>query len=78
MPEIKIVVACPTSKQKWEKAADDMNCNKFATGKNCKDKSNEYHCVINEYTNETLEVCAPSRIIFGNADTVVHALLITL
>lgn len=78
MPEIKIVVACPTSKQERETAAKNMKCNKFAAGKNCKDKLNEYHCVINEYTNETLEVCAPNRIIFGNADTVLHALIIPL
>lgn len=47
-------------------------------GKNCKDKLNEYYCVINEYINEILEVCVFNWIIFGNVDMVVYVLLIIL
>lgn len=61
--DIRIVDSCPTSKEEMENAANNKNCTKFAKNRNCTHL--EYHCVINTYMNETLEVCAPKRFIFG-------------
>lgn len=64
---VVIVDSCPTSKTEWDNAALRKNCNRTASKQNCGPVDQfVYHCVINGYRNETLEVCAPSRIIFGN------------
>lgn len=66
--DIKIVKSCPTSKEEWDKAAYSKKCTDMSKRTNCEDAKYElqYHCVINTYSNETLEVCAPKRIIFGH------------
>lgn len=66
--DINIVQSCPTSKEEWNRAAYDKNCTELAQRNNCTPVSErlEYHCVINTFKNETLEVCAPARVIFGN------------
>lgn len=62
-----IVDSCPTSKTEWDNAAVRKNCNRIASKQNCGPVDQfVYHCVINGYRSETLEVCAPSRIIFGH------------
>lgn len=64
---VKIVETCPTSKKEWDNAARKKDCSKIALQQNCSSVENfEYHCVINGYRTETLEVCAPSRLIFGH------------
>lgn len=74
MNDIKIVKSCPTSKEEWDKAAFNKKCNDTEKRKNCTDDENQllsayvYHCVINAYSNETLEVCARRRFIFGKVD----------
>lgn len=63
---IEYVLSCPTSKQEWDTAASKKNCSRLASLQNCSSAEQlKYHCVINGFRNETLEVCAPSRIIFG-------------
>lgn len=60
------VSSCPTSKMEWKIAARKKNCSKIASQQTCSSAEKfQYHCVSNGYRNETLEVCAPSRIIFG-------------
>lgn len=57
---------CPTTKQEWETAAQRKNCNKTAAQQTCSDaKKFVYHCVINVFQNETIEVCAPQKLITG-------------
>lgn len=63
---INIVLSCPTSKEDRDIAARRMKCNEFAKLKNCSNEQLKYHCVMNAFMNETLEVCAPVRFIFGN------------
>lgn len=64
---VKKVKSCPTSKAERDKAARMKNCEGKALRQNCsKVDQFEYHCVINGYRNITLEVCAPTRIIFGH------------
>lgn len=63
---IQLVESCPSSKEEWEDAASIKDCSKSAGRQNCTTADTFlYHCVINAYINETLEVCAPQRIIFG-------------
>lgn len=64
---INIVKSCPTSIEEWHRSASNKNCTKFADRKNCTNitKRLEYHCLINAFKNETLEVCASARVIFG-------------
>lgn len=61
---VKVVESCPTTKEKWEEAAIKKNCRNDAAQQNCTNANLFlYHCVINGYGNETLEVCAPRRVI---------------
>lgn len=53
---------CPDSEEEWRQAAARKNCAAYAS--NCSEPRRlVYHCVINAYVNQTLEVCAYSRII---------------
>eukprot|EP00105_Crassostrea_gigas_P034656 XP_019918804.1 PREDICTED: uncharacterized protein LOC105318304 isoform X2 [Crassostrea gigas] len=62
-----LVASCPTSKIEWDVASRKKNCSRIASQQNCSPVEKfRYHCVINGFGNETLEVCAPSRIIFGH------------
>lgn len=64
---IVTVSSCPTSKEKWNLAASKKHCETHALRQNCTHPTNYvYHCVINQYENEILEVCAQKRIIFGH------------
>lgn len=64
---VKIVTSCPTSKTEWDIAAFRKNCSGIALRQNCvkKNEKFQYHCVINGMRNKLVEVCAPTRIIFG-------------
>lgn len=63
---VEIVTACPTSKTEWDIAARKKNCERIASRQKCDSVERfKYHCVINGFGNEVVEVCAPSRIIFG-------------
>lgn len=64
---VEIVLSCPTSKEEWANAARKKNCSSIATKQKCV-PANEfrYHCVINGYRDKMVEVCAPTRIIFGH------------
>lgn len=64
---LEIVTSCPTSKIEWEIAAGKKNCEKKASRQKCVSVEKfRYHCVINGFKNEMVEVCAPSRVIFGH------------
>lgn len=63
---VERVSYCPRTKKEWDTAATRKDCSRLAGRQDCTDaKHFRYHCVINEYRNETLEVCAPRRIILG-------------
>lgn len=64
---VALVTSCPTSKIEWDTAARKKNCSRIASQQKCAPVEKfQYHCVINGYSNETLEVCAPLRIIIGH------------
>lgn len=62
---VKIVGGCPDNEGEWRLAAERKNCSAYAS--RCdKPEKLMYHCVINAFVNETLEVCAYRRnIVFG-------------
>lgn len=54
---VQIVEDCPVSEEKWREAAARKRCD--VPAKNCSEPERlVYHCVINPYVNQTLEVCA--------------------
>lgn len=65
---IRYVERCPVDLKSWERAAKDMDCESI--DHNCShnlskgDHRFQYHCVINNWINATLEVCALNRTIF--------------
>lgn len=65
---VKIVASCPKTKKEWDIAASKKNCEQLTSQALCGTSKEPYvyHCVINGFENETLEVCAPRKIIFGN------------
>lgn len=62
---MEIVDDCPDSEREWREAAVRKNCSAHAS--RCDEPERLlYHCVINAFVNETLEVCAYRRnIVFG-------------
>lgn len=65
---VQPVVDCPRSAEEWRKAAARKNCSAYAYRCDRPDQF-VYHCVINAYINETLEVCAYSqKIVHGKKD----------
>lgn len=80
---VTIVGSCPTTKAEWDAAARRKDCSKIASTQKCSAVDQfVYHCVINGYRNVTVEVCAPSRIVFGNYNFIYkkkqHFIVVTL
>ncbi|XP_062579623.1 uncharacterized protein LOC134241614 [Saccostrea cucullata] len=61
---IKKVDSCPTTEQEWIAASNLKKCYNLADYKTC-GKSLVYHCLLNEWWNETIEVCAPPWFMSG-------------
>ncbi|XP_065927066.1 uncharacterized protein [Magallana gigas] len=61
----KVVPTCPDSLDKWNEASKRKNCTQYAS--QCSEPEKlEYHCVINPFINETLEVCAYGQYIISD------------
>lgn len=59
---VDIVDDCPDTMEKWTEAAARKNCEAYA--RRCDEPDRfVYHCVINAFINQTLEVCAYKRFI---------------
>lgn len=56
-----VVGSCPRNASEWNERSIRKNCSTFKH--TC--SSFEYHCVINTWVNETVEVCAPKTNIIG-------------
>lgn len=54
---VQVVQRCPENLKNWKAAAERKNCSAYASQCTYPDRL-AYHCVINPYANETLEVCA--------------------
>lgn len=54
------VTSCPVTKEQWDERARIKNCTSLAHVQNCTKSSNfKYHCVMNEFEDAFIEVCAP-------------------
>lgn len=63
---VERVSYCPRTKKEWDTAATRKDCSRLAGRQACTYPENfRYHCVINGYRTETLEVCAPRKLIIG-------------
>lgn len=62
----QVVDGCPDSEEKWKERAATKNCTAFAS--QCAEPERlVYHCVINQYVTQTLEVCAYAQnIVYGH------------
>lgn len=63
-PTVAVVSECPTNKTEWDQAASRKKCNLMSA--KCGDKTPVYHCLLNQWRNETVEVCASTWYISGN------------
>lgn len=55
------VPSCPQSKEEMEARAKNKDCVSIAHSQNCtKPEHFKYHCLINEFENASIEVCAES------------------
>lgn len=60
------VDSCPMNKTAVERRKEIKNCQAKAKYQNCTDLTKfQYHCVLNEYGNALVEVCAPVYIMNG-------------
>ena len=64
---VRVVDRCPKTEEEWKKAGERKNCSAYAH--HCTDPEKLlYHCVVNPYVNETLEVCAIRKNIIGGKE----------
>lgn len=63
-PTVSVVSKCPTTKAEWDQAASRKKCSHMSA--KCGDKSPVYHCLLNQWGNETVEVCASTWYMSGN------------
>lgn len=59
---VTVVEECPRGEEQWREAAERKDCAKFAYNLS-KPKEFLYHCVINSYFNQTVELCAKERLV---------------
>lgn len=65
---VQVVNGCPDSEESWREAAVMKKCD--VPAKQCSEPERlVYHCVINPYVNQTLELCAYSQNIVGGKCT---------
>lgn len=69
---VTVVEECPRGEEQWREAAERKDCAKFAYNLS-KPKEFLYHCVINSYFNQTVELCAKERLVhLGNLILYLH------
>lgn len=66
IPTLVEVPRCPRDKSEWDQAASRKQCHKIAAIQKCTDPEKfVYHCLLNEWTNGTVEICAPTWFLSG-------------
>lgn len=66
---MEVVDDCPDNEEKWRVAAEKKNCAAYAN--QCDEPQRlVYHCTINAFSNQTLEMCAYGKYIFKGYCTV--------
>ena len=69
MSTVMKVKSCPLTAEEWGNAVVKKGCESI-------NHSFLYHCVMNTWRNETVEVCAPWRNIVGKRRIVINLLLL--
>ncbi|XP_062586986.1 uncharacterized protein LOC134248588 isoform X1 [Saccostrea cucullata] len=66
-PTIKEVKQCPMTEEAWQNAAKKKRCDALANLQTCVPEPGRfvYHCLVNQWENGTVEVCAPIWILTG-------------
>ncbi|XP_061195600.1 uncharacterized protein LOC133203828 [Saccostrea echinata] len=66
-PTIKGVKQCPMTEEAWLHAAKRKRCDALANIQTCVPEPDRfvYHCLVNQWGNGTVEVCAPIWILTG-------------
>lgn len=72
LPTIAYVQNCPFSKAEWLKRVEEKQCGTIKQSCTKSEDDFDYHCLINEWANATLEVCAPVRQIIGSCAEFSH------
>ncbi|XP_062619699.1 uncharacterized protein LOC134281240 [Saccostrea cucullata] len=66
---VGVVSKCPSNKKEMEEVSRRKNCEQYvkkAEVNKCSDYEKiRYHCVINAFGNQTIEICAPEKRING-------------
>ncbi|XP_062620689.1 uncharacterized protein LOC134282301 [Saccostrea cucullata] len=61
---VRRVDYCPSNERSWKEAEFKKGCGNIK--QDCVDsKRFLYHCILTDMMNETIEVCAPIRVMFG-------------
>lgn len=60
---VRAVQKCPENQREWEEAAQRKKCLEIQKYDNCTNV--EYHCLVNEFRNKTIEVCTSPRHLQG-------------
>ncbi|XP_078329648.1 uncharacterized protein LOC111102730 isoform X2 [Crassostrea virginica] len=63
-PTVTSVPRCPATLEEMKEAAQRKKCEMMADSKNC-DMPPVYHCLLNQWKNDTIEVCASPWYISG-------------
>lgn len=60
LPTVRVVQTCPRNESELSHAQQQKKCEHLAKNQKCTTPAKfKYHCVLNAFLNETIEVCAP-------------------
>lgn len=66
LPTVRVVQTCPQNEAELSRAQQQKKCEHLAKYQKCtKPAAFKYHCVLNAFSNETIEVCAQEIISNG-------------
>lgn len=66
LPTVRVVQTCPQNEAELSRALQQKKCEHLAKYQKCtKPATFKYHCVLNAFSNETIEVCAQEIISNG-------------
>ena len=57
---VSVINRCPMNSSEWNQRAIQKNCSMYP--QTCR-KPLQYHCLLNPYGNESIEVCAPDTLL---------------
>lgn len=60
---VKFIKECPRNKTEWNARKVLKGCPTITNATCNYERPLEYHCLLNPYRNESIEVCAPNTII---------------